>query len=84
VEKAYDSVMTEGGSIVHKHLIHSRSMKLVRLIKIYLTDTYSKILTEVHLYDTFPAHRGNDISRILFNFALEYSIMKREKKTRRE
>jgi len=59
-------------------------MKLVRLITICLTDTYSKILTEVHLYDTFPAHKGNDISWILFNFALEYSIMKRDQKTKRE
>jgi len=59
-------------------------MKLVRPIPICLTDTYSKILTEVHLYDKFPAHKGNDISWILFNFALEYSIMKRDKKTGRE
>lgn len=54
--------MTEGGSTVHNHLIHSRAMKLVRPIPICLTDTYSKILTEVHLYDKFPAHKGNDIS----------------------
>ena len=32
--------MTEGGSTVHNHLIHSRSMKLVRPITICLTDTY--------------------------------------------
>lgn len=47
--------------MAHKHLIHSRSMKLVRPITICLTDTYIKILTEVHLYDTFPAYRGSDI-----------------------
>jgi hypothetical protein len=51
-KKAYDSVMREVMySIVMKFGI---SMKLGRLIKVYLNGTYSKVHIGNHLYDNFP------------------------------
>jgi hypothetical protein len=50
-------------------------MKLVRLIKMCLNETYSK-----HLSNNFPIQngleQGDALSRRLFNFALEYAIRK--------
>jgi hypothetical protein len=55
-------------------------MKLVRLIKIYLNETYSKVRIGKHLSDSFPIQnglkKGGALSPLLFNFALEYAIMK--------
>jgi hypothetical protein len=50
-------------------------MKLVRLIKMHLSETYNK-----HLSDSFPIQNGlkqrDALSPLLFNFALEHAIRK--------
>jgi hypothetical protein len=55
-------------------------MKLVRLIKMCLNETYSKVLVGKHLSDSFPIQdglkQGDALSPLLFNFALEYAIRK--------
>jgi hypothetical protein len=54
-------------------------MKLVRLIKMCLNETYSKVHIGKHLY-SFPIQnglkQGDALSPLLFNFALEYAIRK--------
>jgi hypothetical protein len=53
-------------------------MKLVRLIKMWLNETYSKVLISKHLSDRFPIQnglkQGGALSPLLFIFTLEYSI----------
>jgi hypothetical protein len=53
-------------------------MKLVRLVKMCLNETYSRIRVGKHLFDTFPIKnglkQGDHLSLLLFNFALEYAI----------
>jgi hypothetical protein len=55
-------------------------MKLVRLIKMCLNETYSKVRIGKHLSDSFPIQsglkQGDAVSPLLFNFALEYAIRK--------
>jgi hypothetical protein len=55
-------------------------MKLVRLIKMCLNETYSKVHIGKHLSDSFPVQnglqQGDALSPLLFNFALEYVIRK--------
>jgi hypothetical protein len=55
-------------------------MKLVRLIKMCLNETYSKVRIGKHLSDSFPVQNGlkqaGALSPLLFNFALEYAIRK--------
>jgi hypothetical protein len=55
-------------------------MKLVRLNKMCLNETYSKVRIGKHLSDSFPIHnglqQGDALSPLLFNFALEYVIRK--------
>jgi hypothetical protein len=55
-------------------------MKLVRLIKMCLNETYSKVRRGKHLSDSFPIQnglkQGDAVSSLLFNFALEYTIRK--------
>jgi hypothetical protein len=55
-------------------------MKLVRLIKMCLNQTYSKIRIGKHLSDSFPVQndlkQGDSLSPLLFNLALEYAIRK--------
>ena len=52
--------------------------KLVRLIKMCLSETYSRVRIGQFLSDTFPIHcglkQGEALSPLLFNFALEYVI----------
>jgi hypothetical protein len=54
--------------------------KLVRLIKICLNETCSKVRIGKHLPDSFPIQnglkQGDALSPLLFNFALEYTIRK--------
>jgi hypothetical protein len=55
-------------------------MKLVRLIKMCLNETYTKVRTGKYLSDSFPIQnclkQGDAISPLLFNFAIEYAIRK--------
>jgi hypothetical protein len=53
-------------------------MKLVRLIKICLNETYSTVYVGKHLSDIFPIwnglKQGDALSQLLFNFAFEYAV----------
>jgi hypothetical protein len=53
-------------------------MNLVRLIKICLNETYSRVWGCKHLSDMFPVtdglKKGDALCPLLFNFALEYVI----------
>jgi len=53
-------------------------MKLVRLIKMCLNETYSRVRVENYLSDMFLLKnclkKGDALSPLLFNFALEYAI----------
>jgi hypothetical protein len=55
-------------------------MKLVRLIKMFLNETYSTVHIGKHLSDTFHIqnglNQGDALSPMLLNFALEYAIRK--------
>ena len=52
-------------------------MKLIRLIKMCLTETYSRVRVGKNLSDMFPIRnglkQGDALSPLLFNFALEYA-----------
>jgi len=52
--------------------------KLVRLIKMCLTETYSRVRVGKNLSDMFPIRnglkQGDALSPLLFDFALEYAI----------
>ena len=52
--------------------------KLIRLIKMCLTETYSRVRVGKNLSDRFPIRnglkQGAPLSPLLFNFALEYAI----------
>jgi hypothetical protein len=56
------------------------SKKLVRLIKLCLNETYSKVRIGKLLSDKFPIQnglkQGDALSPLLYNFALEYDIRK--------
>jgi len=55
-------------------------MKLVKLIKMCLTETYSRVHVGKNLSDMFPIRdglqQGHALSPFLFNFALGYAIRK--------
>jgi hypothetical protein len=55
-------------------------MELVRLIKMCLNETYSKVRIGKHLSDNFPIQnvlkQGDALTPLLFNSALEYDIRK--------
>jgi hypothetical protein len=55
-------------------------MKLVRLIKMCLNKTYSKVRVGEYLYKSFPIQNGlkqrDASSPLLFSSALEYAIRK--------
>ena len=75
-KKAYDSVKRE---VLFNILIEfSIPKKLVRLIKMCLSETYSRVRVGRFLPDAFPIHcglkQGDALSPLLFNFALEYAI----------
>ena len=70
-KKAYDSVRSE---ILYNILIEfGIPMKLVRLIKMCLTETYSRVRIGKNLLDNSLKY-GDALSPMLFNFALEYAI----------
>jgi hypothetical protein len=75
-KKAYDSVVRE---VLYNILIEfGISMKVVRLIKMCLNETYCRVWVGKHLSDMFPIKnvfkQGNALSPCFFNFALEYAI----------
>jgi hypothetical protein len=55
-------------------------MKLVKLIKMCLNETYSKVRIGKHLSDNYPIQnglkQGDALSPLFCNFALEYVIRK--------
>jgi hypothetical protein len=76
--KAYDSIQRE---VLYNILLEfGIPKKLVRLIKICLNETYSKIRIGKLLSDKFPIwnglKQGDVLSPLLFNFVLEYAIRK--------
>jgi hypothetical protein len=76
--KAYDSVTRE---VLYNILVEfGVPKKLVRLIKMCLNETYSKVRIGKLLSDKFPIQnglkQGDALSSLLFNFALEYAIRK--------
>jgi hypothetical protein len=75
-EKAYDSVRRK---ILYNILIEfGIPRKMERLIKMCLTETYSRVRLGKNLSDRFPIRnglkQGDALSPLLFNFALEWSI----------
>jgi hypothetical protein len=75
-KKAYDSVRREA---LYNILIEfGIPRKLVGLIKMYLTETYSRVRIGKNLSDKFNIEnglkQGDALSPLLFNFASEYAI----------
>ena len=72
-KKAYDPVRRE---VFYNILIQSGiPMKLVRLIKMCLNETYNRVRVDKNLSDMFPVmnglKQGDGLSPLLFNFVLE-------------
>jgi len=75
-KKAYDSVRRD---VLHKILIEfGIPRKLVRLIKINLAETYSRVQVGKNVSDRFLIRnglkQGDALPPMLFNFALDYAI----------
>ena len=75
-KKAYDSVRRE---VFYKILIaFGIPKKLVRLVNVCSTETFSRVRVGKNLSDRFPIRNGlkkeDALSPLLFNFALEYAI----------
>jgi len=75
-KKAYDSVKRE---VLYNILIEfGVPQKLVRLIKMCLTEMYSRVRVGKNLSDIFPIRsglkQGDALLPLLFNFVLEYAI----------
>jgi hypothetical protein len=69
-----------GNCTVFSVLGTHEARKLVRLIKMCLKETCSKVCIGRHLYDNFPVQNGlkqeDALSSLLFNFASQYAIRK--------
>jgi len=75
-KKAYDSIRRE---VLYNILIEFVvPKKLVRLVKMRLTETYSRVRVGKNVSDVFPIRNGlkqeDALSPLLFNFAWEYAI----------
>jgi hypothetical protein len=80
-KKAYDSVRRKVlYNILREFCV---PMKLVTLIKVCLTETYSKVLVGKHLSNNFTIQNGlkqwNVLLPLLFNFSFAYTIRKIKK-----
>jgi retron-type reverse transcriptase len=77
-KKAYDSVKRE--VLYNVPLEFGIPKKLVKIIKMYLNETYSKVHVGKLLSDKFPIQnglkQGDALSPLLFNFVLEYAVRK--------
>jgi hypothetical protein len=76
IKKAYDSVWRD---VLYNILIEfGIPRKLVWLIKMCLSETYSRVRVGKNLSDRFPIRNGlkhgDALSPLLFSFALEYAI----------
>jgi hypothetical protein len=75
-EKAYDWIKRE--ALYNVLLEFGTPSKLVKLIKMYLYEFYSKVRIGKHLSDKFSTQNGlkqaDALLPLLFNFALEYAI----------
>ena len=69
---AYDSVRTE--FLCNIVIQFGIPKKLVRIIKMCLNETFSRVWVDKHLSDTFPVRiglkLGDALSPLLFNFAV--------------
>jgi hypothetical protein len=78
IKKTYDSVRRE--VLYNILIVFWVPMKLVRLIKMCLNETYSKVRTSKNLSENFTIQnglrRGDSLPPLLFNFALECAIRK--------
>jgi hypothetical protein len=75
-KKAYDSIRRD---VLYNHIFElGISMKLVRLIKMCLNETFSRVRVGKHLSDMFPIrndlNQGDALSPLLFNFVVEHAI----------
>ena len=75
-KEAYDSVRRE--VLCNILLEFGIPMKLVRLIKMFLNETYSRVQVGKHLSGMFPIRnglkKGDGLLPLIFNFALQYAI----------
>jgi len=77
-KKAYVSVRRE---VIYKILIEfGIHRNLVNLVKMSLMETYNRVRVGKNVPNRFPIRsglkEGDDLSPIIFNFALEYAIMR--------
>ena len=75
-KKVYDSVRRD---VFYNILIEFfTSMKMLRRIKMFLNENYSRVRIYKHLYDMFPIRnclkQGDALSPLLFNYVLGYTI----------
>ena len=75
-KKAYDSVRRE---VLYNILIKfGIPMKLLRLIKMCLSETYNRVRVGKNLSEMFPIKnglkQGDALTPLLFNFAFEYAF----------
>jgi hypothetical protein len=75
-KKSYDSFRRE---VWYNTTIEcGKLIKLEKLIKMCLNETYSRVGGRKHLSDMFPIisglKRGDALSPLVFNFALDYAI----------
>jgi hypothetical protein len=75
-KKAYESVRRE---VLYDHIfVFAIHMKLIRLIKMCLNETYSRARVGKHLSDVFALRnvlkQGDALSPMLFSFAVERAV----------